>query len=145
IARYSDVNTQGTALLLEAMNKLPSGQIQRVILSSSRSVYGEGAYRCRQCLNGSIYPEARTAEQLAAKLWDPICPKCNSTLFAAPTTEEDLVAPASIYAATKYAQEDLIRIACSSKKISHIILRLQNVYGEGQSLNNPYTGILSIF
>ena len=61
------------------------------------------------------------------------------------THESDLVSPASIYAATKYAQEDLVRIGCQSMGIGYAILRLQNVYGERQSLNNPYTGILSIF
>jgi len=62
-----------------------------------------------------------------------------------PTREDDRIQPASIYAATKYAQEDLVRIGCESLGLGHAILRLQNVYGEGQSLNNPYTGILSIF
>ncbi len=77
--------------------------------------------------------------------WDPLCPVCNGPLRAIPTPETARPSPASIYAATKYAQEDLIRIAGDSLGISTAILRFQNVYGAGQSLNNPYTGILSIF
>ena len=61
------------------------------------------------------------------------------------TREDDQLAPASIYAATKLAQEELVRVACGALGIDHAVLRFQNVYGEGQSLNNPYTGILSIF
>ena len=65
--------------------------------------------------------------------------------MAVPTREDDRTAPSSVYAATKLMQEDLVRITCDSLGLGHAILRLQNVYGEGQSLNNPYTGILSVF
>lgn len=147
MARYNEINSQGTALLLDILANRPDRSIQRLILSSSRSIYGEGAYVCQTCGDPTrrIFPGARSAVQLAAHHWDPLCPNCNAPLVAVPTQENDPVRPASIYAATKYAQEDLVRIACDALGIGYAILRLQNVYGEGQSLKNPYTGILSIF
>lgn len=146
IARYNEVNTQGTAVLLDILANDRGHAVKRVLLASSRSVYGEGAYICEACSPGKrVYPDSRTAEQLAAHGWDHLCETCGGALTAVPTREDDQVKPASIYAATKLAQEDLVRIACSSLGIGYAILRLQNVYGEGQSLNNPYTGILSIF
>jgi dTDP-L-rhamnose 4-epimerase len=74
-----------------------------------------------------------------------LCETCEAPLIPLSTNENDAIKPASIYAATKFAQEHLISVFCESQGIGYGILRLQNVYGEGQSLNNPYTGILSIF
>jgi len=145
IARYNEVNSQGTALLFDILAQSQNRSVQKVVLTSSRSVYGEGRYRCTHCGTGPCFPGARNAEALTAARWDPSCPQCGSALTAAPTQEADASQPASIYAATKLAQEDLVRIACEALGIGHVILRLQNVYGEGQSLKNPYTGILSIF
>lgn len=145
VARYNMVNTHGTALLFDVLAQDKARTVKRVILASSRSVYGEGAYRCTSCGLDPVYPDSRTPEALAAHRWEYACPGCNSTLTAKPTSESDRVRPGSIYAATKYAQEDLTRIACESLGIDYIIYRFQNVYGERQSLNNPYTGILSIF
>lgn len=146
IAHYNAVNSQGTALLFEALSR-DKGQVKRVVLGSSRSVYGEGAYAC-DCApshDGLVYPPARTLADLQAQFWEPRCPLCGQAARIAPTPESALVRPASIYAATKYAQEDLVRIGCEALGLESVILRFQNVYGEGQSLNNPYTGILSIF
>jgi dTDP-L-rhamnose 4-epimerase len=84
-------------------------------------------------------------QQLAAHDWSLRCPDCGASLEATATREDDQLSPASIYAATKLAQEQLVQVACRSMGLAHSILRFQNVYGEGQSLNNPYTGILSIF
>lgn len=147
MARYNEINSQGTALLLDILANKQNHGVQRLILSSSRSVYGEGAYVCQACgdPNRRIFPGARSAAQLAAHAWEPLCPDCGTPLVAVPTRETDPIRPASVYAATKYAQEDLVRIACDALGIGYAILRLQNVYGEGQSLKNPYTGILSIF
>jgi dTDP-L-rhamnose 4-epimerase len=146
ISRYTQVNVQGTALLLNTLANDSLHKVKRLVLASSRSIYGEGAYTCEHCDSDKrIYPQARPAEQLAAHKWEHACPECGGSLAPIPTREDDLACPASIYAATKYAQEDLVRIACSSLGMGYAILRLQNVYGEGQSLNNPYTGILSIF
>lgn len=146
VARYNSVNTYGTALLLDILANDPARTVKRVLLASSRSIYGEGAYVCEACSpTVRRYPEARQAGPMDAGHWEHACPDCGGTLTPVPTLETDPPRPASIYAATKFAQEDLVRIGCASLGIGYAILRLQNVYGEGQSLNNPYTGILSIF
>lgn len=145
VARYNEVNSQGTALLFDILAHDAKRTVRRVVLASSRSIYGEGRYGCPACGLEPVYPPARDHAQLKAHKWDPSCPRCGATLVAQPTREDDAATPASIYAATKYAQEELVRIACEAMGIGYAILRLQNVYGAGQSLNNPYTGILSIF
>lgn len=142
IAHYNNVNSQATAQMLDFLANNPHS-VKKIVLASSRSIYGEGAYKCES--HGSVFPGARTAEQLQKHEWNPVCPICQSNITPIPTPESARPSPASIYAATKYAQEDLIRIAGDSLNIGTTILRFQNVYGAGQSLNNPYTGILSIF
>jgi len=147
ISRYTDTNVLGTSILLEAMANNKNNLVRKFILASSRSVYGEGAYRCDFCgdTDKIIYPSPRTPLQLAKHCWDHACVICGRALIPIATSEDCAIMPASVYAATKYAQEDMVRIVCESLGIKSTILRLQNVYGEGQSLNNPYTGILSIF
>lgn len=145
IARYNEVNTQATALMFDVIGKMKEKTVKRVLLSSSRSVYGEGAYTCPTCADCRVFPSSRNAESLGKAQWEPICPTCSGELNVVATHETDKVSPASIYAATKYAQEDLVRISCEAMNLGYIIYRLQNVYGERQSLNNPYTGLLSIF
>lgn len=142
IAKYNEVNTQATALLFDILANQKDRIVKRVVLTSSRSIYGEGAYRQQD--GSRVFPGARTAAALAAHQWDPRDAE-GRRLTAVATRESDPPSPASIYAATKYAQEDIVRIGCEAFGIGYAILRLQNVYGEGQSLNNPYTGILSIF
>lgn len=142
ISHYNSVNSQGTAEILDWMMN-NSHSIKKVVLASSRSIYGEGAYRCKTC--GIVTPEGRTADALARHLWEPSCPICSGTLSLIATPEFARPQPSSIYAATKLAQEDLVRIGCGAAGIPWVNLRFQNVYGPGQSLNNPYTGILSIF
>jgi dTDP-L-rhamnose 4-epimerase len=143
IERYYRVNVQGTALLFDILTN-SEHSVRSFILASSRSVYGEGAYVCRNCdaAGARRFPSARTATQLAAHQWTSPCPVCDGPIDPTATREDDPVAPASIYAATKLAQEELVRVACSSLGILYTILRFQNVFGEGQSLSNPYTGIL---
>jgi dTDP-L-rhamnose 4-epimerase len=150
VARYNEINTQGTALIFDVLANAKERSLKRVVLASSRSVYGEGAYECTiGCCDASgsrrHYPSARLPDQLTRHAWEPACVQCGRPLRSVPTREDDGIRPSSIYAATKYAQEDLVRIGCGSLGLGHAILRLQNVYGEGQSLKNPYTGILSIF
>ncbi len=142
VARYNAINSQGTAELMDWLVNVKHS-IKKVILASSRSIYGEGAYRCDLC--GMVVPDSRSAEALAGRHWEPNCPTCKGPIHLIATPEHSRPQPASIYAATKLAQEDLVRIACGSSGIPYGILRFQNVYGEGQSLKNPYTGILSIF
>ena len=146
IEHYNKVNILGTALLFDVLANTEHHKVERIILASSRSVYGEGAYVCSKCdLDKRVYPDFRSAQQLSDHKWEYSCEACGTQLDVVATKETDAIKPASIYAATKYAQEDIVRIACSSQNIDYAILRLQNVYGERQSLNNPYTGILSIF
>ncbi len=142
ISRYTDTNVGGTAALLNYLAN-HKHKVSKIILASSRAVYGEGAYRCRQC--GIVYPPMRAELRLRSAGWEPQCPACGGGIQAAATPECAQTAPASIYAATKLAQEDLLRIASKALGIPAVIFRFQNVYGEGQSLKNPYTGILSIF
>src|SRR5208337_5007797 len=142
ISRYAETNVGGTAALLNYLANR-SHRVRKIILASSRAVYGEGAYQCPDC--GLVYPGERSDASLRAMQWEPVCPCCGGPVDAVGTPEEAKLAPASIYAATKLAQEDLLRISTKALGIPAVILRMQNVYGEGQSLKNPYTGILSIF
>jgi dTDP-L-rhamnose 4-epimerase len=146
IERYCRVNVNGTALLFDVLANASHG-VRTVVLASSRSVYGEGAYICPACSpeGRRCFPDSRSAEQLAKHDWAPRCPHCGAPVEPAATREDDPLSPASIYAATKLAQEHLVGVACKAMRMRHPILRLQNVFGEGQSLRNPYTGILSIF
>lgn len=148
IEKYYDVNVMGTALLFDVLTNDENRTVKKVLLASSRSVYGEGAYVCgSNCTSGGLrqYPQARSLNSLSEGYWDHLCQQCGGTLTSSPTNELDDISPASMYAASKYAQEDIVRIGCSTLSMEFGIFRLQNVYGPGQSLNNPYTGILSIF
>ena len=142
IGDYTSTNVLGTALLLDVLAN-DRHEVTKLVLASSRSVYGEGAYQCARC--GLVYPPMRSLESLQAGQWEPPCPCCCGPIHPVATPETARTSPASVYAATKLAQEDLVRIAANALGIPFLIFRLQNVYGEGQSLNNPYTGILSIF
>lgn len=145
VERYCTTNVLGTAMLIDVLGTMPERTVKRVVLASSRSVYGEGAYNCPHCGNARLSPAVRPMAQLRRNEWEPKCPDCEHELVALPTREDDPVRPASIYAATKYAQEDLVRIGCEAMGLGYVLFRFQNVYGERQSLKNPYTGILSIF
>ncbi len=138
IGDYTSTNVLGTALLLDVLAN-DRHQVTKLVLASSRSVYGEGAYKCARC--GLVYPPMRSLGSLQAGQWEPLCPNCCGPIHPIATPETARTSPASVYAATKLAQEDLVRIAASALGIPFLIFRLQNVYGEGQSLNNPYTGI----
>ncbi len=142
IRRYTDVNVSGTALLLEiiANNK---ASVKRLIIASSRAVYGEGKYHCKT--HGYVYPNARNANDMERGDFEVHCPQCASALKLVPTDESTPVRPSSIYGITKLNQEQMFLTVGNSLGISTIAYRYQNVYGPGQSLTNPYTGILSIF
>lgn len=142
IVRYNDVNVMGTANLLEAIVN-QSSKVRRIVVASSRSIYGEGAYRCGT--HGVVYPNERNVAALEVGHFDPLCPICAEPLAVSATSEAAALSPASVYAVTKLAQENLITSVARAKNLSAFALRYQNVYGQGQSLSNPYTGILSIF
>lgn len=142
VARYVDVNVRGTAILLEAVQARAT-PLRALVVASSRSVYGEGAYRCRE--HGIVYPGTRKAEDLVRRRFDPRCPECGSDVLPAATSEAAPLLPASVYASTKLAQENLCLSVGAALGMQVIVFRYQNVYGAGQSLLNPYTGILAIF
>lgn len=146
ISKYCDVNIQGTTILLEEianLNEQTNGQIKKIIVASSRAIYGEGQYNCPT--HGNTYPSTRDEVLLKNKIFDPQCPSCNLTLKPVATLEEAPAHPRSVYGITKLTQEQLVLNFAQSMNISAFALRFQNVYGPGQSLSNPYTGILSIF
>jgi dTDP-L-rhamnose 4-epimerase len=112
-------------------------------LASSRAVYGEGLYRCPCC--GEVAPSGREPAALRDAAWEPVCPRCGGVIAAIATHEDAPLQPGSVYAATKAAQERLVQIVGGAYGMPTTILRYFNVYGPGQSLANPYTGILSTF
>lgn len=140
ISQYCKVNEQATANLFDKIvNK--HKHIKRIILASSRSVYGEGAYKLG---NETYVPKSRHSDDLAAGLFEPSGPNGEPLLLIA-TTEDVIASPSSIYAATKLSNETLGRVISEAYDLTVVVLRFQNVYGSRQSLRNPYTGILSIF
>ncbi len=142
ISHYSDVNVLGTSRLLEVIAENQT-EIKKVIVASSRAIYGEGKY-IRQ--NGEeIFPGLRTDAQLAAGNFEVNDPESGDALTLVATSEDAKIHPVSVYGITKQVQEQLVMLMCESIGISSVALRFQNVYGPGQSLRNPYTGILSIF
>jgi len=142
ISKYCDVNITGTAVLLDyIINSKHS--IKKVILASSRAVYGEGKYHCKN--DGFVYPNNRNENDLMNGNFDPVCPHCYKSINTVPTNEASKLHPSSIYGITKLTQEKMLFNVLKPLKIPFTILRFQNVYGIGQSLSNPYTGILSIF
>ena len=143
VHHYTQVNVAGTALLWDILTN-QAHRVKQVALASSRSVYGEGAWRCEQSC-GQVVPMMRTRAALAQGQWDPPCPRCGSPLAVVATPEESIPSPASLYACSKLAQEQLSRTMGQALGIPVTALRLQNVYGPGQSLRNPYTGVISIF
>jgi len=145
VAHYTEVNVLGTARLLDLLANNRHHTVRRIVLASSRSVYGEGPYHCTGCGLPRVTPGSRTAESLSASRWEPLCPTCGAPLVALASREDDAIRPASVYAMTKFTQEEQVRVSCEALGIDYAIFRLQNVYGEGQSLQNPYTGILSVF
>ena len=142
VSQYNSVNIDGTVNLLECL-RTTENQVERLILGSSRSVYGEGKYFCSE--HGVQFPGSRRDEDLQIGIFEHLCPVCRVQLNVVPTDEKSTTSPKSIYAATKLYQEDLIKIYASTGLFYPYIFRFQNVYGPGQSLSNPYTGILSIF
>ena len=137
IEHYTDVNNRGTAILLEELMKQP---VQRLIVASSMSVYGEGMYR----VGGAIRePQPRSREQLSRAQWD--LRDGDDVLEPMPTPETKHTAPSSVYALSKLDQEQLCLMFGAAYQIPTVALRFFNVYGPYQSLSNPYTGVLAIF
>jgi dTDP-L-rhamnose 4-epimerase len=142
IQRYTNVNIGGTAGLLDYITN-NNHTVKKIIVASSRAVYGEGKYFCER--HGDVYPSARKPEDMDKGDFEVKCPICHAVVSALPTDESSKIHPTSVYGITKQTQEELILVCCKALEIPAISFRYQNVYGPGQSLKNPYTGILSIF
>lgn len=141
IDRYVETNVGGTAKLLDLLANEPN-DVSRLVIASSRSIYGEGAYRT---VDGrTVYPTHRADADMAAGDFEVHLPG-GETLELIPTDEDARLHPSSVYGITKQMQESLIMTVAPTVGIEPVALRYQNVYGPGQSLKNPYTGILSIF
>lgn len=144
IAEYADVNGVGTAVLLSALLSGAFPALQHVILAASRAIYGEGAYRC-DFEDRVHYVTLRRAAALAQGQWNPLCPDCARPLSPLPTPESAPPQPASVYGVSKWTQEGLMHSILATSGIPYTALRFQNIYGPGQSLSNPYTGVFGVF
>lgn len=142
IGHYFDVNVQATAALLELLQKSGNG-LKSIIVASSRAVYGEGAYQCST--HGLVFPGQRVRDEMLVGDFSPKCPLCRSSVTLLPTMEDAPFRPTSMYGLTKQVQEQLVLLFAQTQGINAFGLRYQNVYGAGQSLKNPYTGILAVF
>jgi dTDP-L-rhamnose 4-epimerase len=142
IERYVRDNTWATAAFLErlvACDPMPS----RLVVASSMSIYGEGEYECAE--HGRVAPHPRPEEQLLARAWECVCPDCGRELAPVPTSERKPLIPTSVYAVTKRDHEELALVVGAAYGIPTVALRFFNVYGPGQALSNPYTGVAAIF
>lgn len=136
IDRYVSANDGGTAVLMQALTQ---HRVPRIVVASSMSVYGEGLYTTA---DGTRVPDA--VRRPATDRWDPRGP-AGEPLTPVPTPETKPVSLASVYALTKYVQERLVLTVAAAYGMEAVALRLFNVYGAGQALSNPYTGVLAIF
>jgi dTDP-L-rhamnose 4-epimerase len=142
IADYMSANTQGTANLLQALLDRKA-HVERLIVASSMSIYGEGLYRCSEC--GDVAPPPRDSEQLQCKKWEALCPQCGLELSAVPTSEKKPLQCTSVYALSKKDQEEICLLYGRTYGLPVVALRYFNIYGTRQALSNPYTGVAAIF
>jgi dTDP-L-rhamnose 4-epimerase len=142
IERYVHGNTLATSVLMEAVTA-HRDQIGKVVVASSMSIYGEGAYTCPE--HGRVFPLPRPTAQLLERRWELECPTCGAPLTPTGTPEEKPLNPTSVYAVTKQDQEQLCLIVGAAYDIPTVALRYFNVYGPRQALSNPYTGVCAIF
>lgn len=142
VEKYVDANIKGTSILLDKLVN-DDLNVKKVIVASSRAIYGEGKFSCSD--HGIVYPLAREDEDMQKGDFNVKCPICHKDVKMELTDEESLSHPTSVYGYTKKVQEELSILVGKSINIPVVAFRFQNVYGPGQSLKNPYTGILSIF
>lgn len=143
IESFVDVNSRGTATLLDCLVQ-SSTRIEKLVLASSMTVYGEGAYECQDC-EARRYPSVRPRRQLEERRWEPQCPACGVSLDPCPIAETKPKDPTSVYGVTKHNQEELCFTVGAAHDIPTVALRYFGVYGERQSLSNPYTGVCAVF
>ena len=142
IEKYETTNVLGTLNIIEYLLQ-NNTSVKKIIVASSRAIYGEGAYLCDE--HDIVYPKNRSESDLLNNQFNPRCPYCNEFIQPCPTSEFAPLSPLSYYALTKQMQEQMIIMYAKILGISGVALRYQNVYGPGQSLRNPYTGIMAIF
>ncbi len=142
IADYVGSNSLGAAVLLERIIARDR-PLEKLIVASSMSIYGEGKYECPA--HGSVNPPLRSEEQFQRGEWELKCPTCGEELAPLPTDEEKRVEPTSVYAITKRDHEELCLTVGEAYDIPTVALRYFNCYGPRQSLDNPYTGVAAIF
>lgn len=143
IEKYVGVNIGGTALMLDILTNT-NHTVKKVVVAESRAIYGEGRYYSKE-LNQFVYPTERSEAAMRAGDFEVKYKGCDSPLKLVGTTEDSMIHPTSVYGITKQVQGQLVHLVCPSIGIASVSYRYQNVYGPGQSLSNPYTGILSIF
>ncbi len=141
IDRYVATNTHGTAVVLQAAVK---AKVKQWILTSSRAVYGEGLHICSVC-DKQYVPVPRGQDNLDAGKWEVYCNACGLVMEAKLMNENHPTMPTSIYGLTKLQQEQIAYQVGQLYDLPITILRLFNVYGPGQSLSNPYVGVLGTF
>lgn len=141
IKRYVDVNIGGTANLMDCLVNTKHN-VEKIIVATSMTSYGEGNYQCKKC--GIVRPDIRIEDDVKTG-WEPRCPLCDSDIVAVSTDEDATLNAHSIYSLTKMVQEDMILTIGKTYSIPAIALRLFNVFGPRQSLSNPYTGVTAIF
>ena len=142
IDRYVDVNTRGTALLLDILVN-SRHRVEKVLVASSIGVYGEGAYEC--ATHGAVAPSIRSEQQLATRDWEQRCPHCRAPVRSIPTPEDKTLYRDNIYSMTKYHQEEMVLLIGKTYGIPSVAPRFFNVYGPRQSLSNPYAGVAAIW
>ena len=144
IERYTNVNSYGAAVLLQALVNMEQ-RPRKIIVASSMSIYGEGAYRCQ--VHGLVYPKIREYSQLKARDWEIYCPDpgCQEQVTPCPTAEDKQLFPTSIYAINKRDHEEMFMSVGRAYNIPSVALRYFNTYGSRQALSNPYTGVAAIF
>ena len=142
VDRYVDVNTRGTALLLDILVN-SKHNVEKVIVASSIGVYGEGAYEC--ATHGAVAPTIRSEQQLAMRDWEQRCPHCSTHVRSMPTPEDKTLYRDNIYSMTKYHQEEMVLLIGKTYGIPSVAPRFFNVYGPRQSLSNPYAGVAAIW
>lgn len=143
IEKYIEYNTKGTATLLDVLVN-EENSVEKLVVASSMSIYGEGKYHCRIC-GEDRFPRLRRGEQLEGRVWDPLCPECQMPLKSLPTDEDKPLMPTSIYAMSKRHQEEMCLLLGKTYNIPTVALRYFNVFGPRQALSNPYTGCIAIF
>ncbi len=143
IERYVDSNTRGTATLLDLLANLDHS-VEKLVIASSMSVYGEGKYYCKKC-DSFRSPDLRKFSHKTSVDWEHKCKQCGKNLRPVPTDEDTPLRPTSIYAMTKRHQEEMALLIGKTYGIPTVALRFFNACGPGQSLSNPYTGAAAIF